>query len=435
MTPKAPGYHPGRMRASSVFGRDLRGLLPGTAVALAVWLAARLFAASEVDATFRAETLYLGLLAALVIAAAAWSAPRPALEAGAGAPLAVAALWALPGGPTRAAVLMAVLAAAFVTAAWRATALVPASAEVPWPRRVAQAAMLFVPLAIGAQVLLRGRLLVEAAGDVWALAAFWLGAVLAGLAAAVLAGRWGARPAAGLAAAVALFAPGFNRTAMLCLVGLALVGEVVARLRPRISAVPIRSAWGRIAVAALTVAVALLFAATALLASPPWLRRQPLADALAAADVPPSGLVLVEGQPVSLDATYPDRRVLLQPSTVSELVFDTQLTHAVALAAGTPLASFELTDTAGGRHRFVMEAGRHSGEWAALRPDVAATPGFTAPAPWRSQLDPSGRFFAQTYRARWRLRSPVRAVMLEVARDRALPAATEIVFQRAELRP
>jgi hypothetical protein len=46
-----------------------------------------------------------------------------------------------------------------------------------------------------------------------------------------------------------------------------------------------------------------------------------------------------------------------------------------------------------------------------------------------------GPLFAQTYRARWRLEPGVRAVLLEVARDRALPAATEIVFRRAELRP
>ena len=342
MRPKPPGYHPGRMRLSSALGRDLRGLAPGSAVALAVWLAARQFAATEVDAAFRAETAYLGSLAAWVLAAVAWAAPRPALEIGAGATLAVTALWTLPGGPTRAATVATLLVAVFVAAAWRGVAAAPAALDgFSWLRRVLHHASLFVPLAVGAQVLLRGRLLIEAAGDLRALAAFWLSAVLAGLAAAVLAARWGAQPAAAIAAAVALFAPGFSRTAMLCLVGIAALGEVAARLRPQAARLAPVAPAGRRAGTALALALGTLFAATALLASPPWLRREPLADALALAAVPRHGLVLVDGQPVTLDAAHPDRRVLLQPTPVSELVFDTHLTHAAALAAGTPLARFE----------------------------------------------------------------------------------------------
>lgn len=421
------------MRPLRAFGRDLQGRLPGLAVALAVWLAARQFAAAEVDLTFRAETLYLGLLAALVLAAVAWAAPRPALEIGAGAPLAVLALWALPGGPTRAAVVTVVLVAAFTAAAWRTTAR--ASAAAAWHRRALDQATIFVPLALGAQVLLRGRLLVEAAGDPRALAAFWLGALCAGLAAAILAGRWGARCAAGLAAATALVAPGFNRTAMLWLVALAALSEIGARLQPDRFRAAVARASGHRAAAVLAALLTTLFTATALLASPPWLRREPLADAFGLAVLSRSGVLLVERKPVTLDATHPDRRVLLTPTPVSELVLDTQLAHAATLPAGTPLARFEIVDDAGGRHGFALEAGRHSGEWAALRPDVAATAGFAAPNPWRSQLDPSGRFFAQTYRARWRLDRPVKAVQLEVVRDPALPAATVIVFQRAELRP
>lgn len=423
------------MRLSSALGRDLRGLLPGSAVALAVWLAARQFAGAEVDAAFRAETAYLGSLAAWVLAAVAWAAPRPALEIGAGAPLVVIALWTLPGGPTRAAAVAAVLVAALTAAAWRAVVAPAVLDGLSWFRRVLHHASLFVPLAVGAQVLLRGRLLVEAAGDLRALAAFWLGGVLAGLAAAVFAARWGARAAAAIAAAVALLAPGFNRSGVLILVGIAALGEAVARLRsPAGRPGPTRPVWRR-AGTALAIALGTLLAATALLASPPWLRRAPLADALALASVPRHGLLLVDGQPVTLDAAHPDRRVLLPPTPVSELVFDTHLTHAAALPAGTPLARFELTDDAGDRHGFVLEAGRHSGEWAALRPDVLVAATSAPPAGWRSQLDPSGRFFAQTYRARWRLDSRVRAVQLEVARDPALPAATEIVFHRAELRP
>jgi hypothetical protein len=165
-----------------------------------------------------AESAYLALLAAAVLLPAGFLAPWPVLELGLGSVLATAAVWILPAGPGRGAAVVLVLAAALAVAAGRRIA---ASATSP------QGPALFIPLALGLQVLLRGELLFAptlAARTAVALVAL---PVAGGIAASLLARRHGT-PLALLAGGTALaLAPGFNVACTLALLALA-SGDVLA---------------------------------------------------------------------------------------------------------------------------------------------------------------------------------------------------------------
>ena len=121
---------------------------------------------------------------------------------------------------------------------------------------------------------------------------------------------------------------------------------------------------------------------------------------------------------------------------VATVILDTNLVQGLSLPEGTPVAMVHLRDREGQRIRsWPLRAGIHTGEWAAARPDVAQHPNFSAPRPWLSQLAPDGTFFARRYRARFHVPEPAMASQLSVAIRSDLPAGTQVVVYRLEVRP
>jgi len=200
-----------------------------------------------------------------------------------------------------------------------------------------------------------------------------------------------------------------------------------------------------------------LLAGTALLASYPWLRQEPLAEAFSLLGAPP-GLVLVvwitvaflalvwigtwmgrgwgeplrtvrlaelsaacvalalllglpapgrellaPETPVVLDAGHPVWEARFAGQTVRSVEVESNLANGAGLPPGTPVAEIRLRDLRGRTVGFTLRAGEHTGEWAARRPDVARTGARTPPA-WVSWV--AGDFFAQRYRWRWTLPAP-----------------------------
>ena len=347
-------------------------LVRGLGLSGALLFAGLTFASSQVDTTFRAETLYLGRLAALVSLTVA-AARRPAVAVGC-LLLALVAAWALPGGTLRSAAVAAGLALTFVASLWPGAALA---------REAPRVAPFFV--AVAAEALLQPRLLLTGGPRTGRLVAFVLVPAFAALV------WWGILP----------------------------------RLRGLLPAVS-----PRLRALAAGLGAALAFT-TAALASLPWLRPHPLADTFSLLAVRRAGVLLVDERPVVLSLAFPSRNVELAAVPTAELIFDTHLAHGAELAAGTVVARFELLGEGGTRDTFELLAGRDTGEWAAARSDVHSA----APTPFRGAVAEDGTFFAQTYRAHWRLSAPRRALRLRVTRSAELPAATELAFLRAELLP
>ncbi len=191
----------------------------------------------------------------------------------------------------------------------------------------------------------------------------------------------------------------------------------------------------------LLITLLLATAAASLLARLPLMARggrveAGLAAALALALVlgqPPAGRVLFTGPPVVVDAARPMSGIEIEPQNVTEVVVDSQLSHAADLPAGADVAVLRLLLDSGASVLFPLRAGIETGEWAARRPDVAGRPGFVAPASFRAQLVADG-VLAQTYRTRLRLPAGTRARRVEVERAAALPAEVALLINRVELR-
>jgi hypothetical protein len=217
---------------------------------------------------------------------------------------------------------------------------------------------------------------------------------------------------------------------------------------------------------------------TALLASYPWLREEPLAEVLAflglpagwmlatgivgaylilvgagfglrlpslasaglagtvvllvlAAGLPPAGTLLLPPEmPVVLDAGKPAWETVLDPEKVESVIVESSLGNGAGLPPGTPVAILQLQNPGGGS-AWTLRAGDDTGEWAARRPDVAQTGG-QAPSPWVSWV--AGDFFAQRYRSRWALPRPERFARLRVERAPGLPPEVVLALHQLEVR-
>ncbi len=206
---------PRRLRSSVAGWLDiLWRLLPAWFGCLAI----AAFAALGSPGDGRVEGLYLARLALAPLACAAWLAPWPGFG-GLAAALAVAAAWVLPGGPPRAVTFTALLASALATAA-----------AARWQRdsRISEGCLPLdatVPLALGAQFLLRGDLLL---GDPGARGWFALLAlpVAGALAVTWLSRRHGERALIAMAAVLVL-GPGWNVAATAAIVALA-AGDAIS---------------------------------------------------------------------------------------------------------------------------------------------------------------------------------------------------------------
>ncbi len=234
---------------------------------------------------------------------------------------------------------------------------------------------------------------------------------------------------------------------------------------------------------------AALVLATALLATYPWVREEPLTSflrllgwrspwlALGAALVLVAGLgwgleiwrrlelgqkwpapraatvvvavlalALVNGFPVPALVPIPYEPVVLrseQPiwvhrfdsQPISGGTIDCHLIRGAALPAGTPVAAVKVRGSDGKLlGSWQLLAGFDTAEWAAARPDVAGQRGFLAPPAWLSQISPDGTFFAQRFRARFHAAPPLEAAVIAVRRSSELPADVELALYRLELR-
>ena len=228
-----------------------------------------------------------------------------------------------------------------------------------------------------------------------------------------------------------------------------------------------------------------LLGGTALLASYPWLREEPLAEALSLLGLPPgpvlaawvaavflalaglgawmgrgwseplrssrlAGLaaacvvlallvglpapgkiLLAPEEPVVLDAAHPAWEAPIPVAPVRSVVLESNLANGAGLAHGTPVATVHLRDSRGRTVAWTLRAGEDVGEWAARRQDIART-GARSPQAWISWV--AGDFFGQRYRCRWRLPQPERYVQLRIERAPAAPAGLELALYQLEVR-
>lgn len=232
---------------------------------------------------------------------------------------------------------------------------------------------------------------------------------------------------------------------------------------------------------------ATLAAGTVLLASFPWLRRDPRADFLAllgleslSSMIVPAALILGLGLLFPLADSWP-RRLRPRPWAVAGLVLawallrgvspslvvleryqaaaldseqnksifieypeqkvsavllETSLAHGLALEPGTPVARVKLRGPGRGVLReWPIRAGIDTAEWASSRPDVRALGTAGTLDPWISFPSPDGRFFANHFRAVLRLAEPAVAGSITIDREKDLPTDVLFLVYRVELRP
>jgi hypothetical protein len=233
---------------------------------------------------------------------------------------------------------------------------------------------------------------------------------------------------------------------------------------------------------------AALLGGTALLASYPWLRQDPLGEALALLGVGPGPLLaaaisgsalllgtaaglalrlrpagsparaaggaagaalfaalvlpqlvwpgvalLTAGSTVRIDRANPSWHTDLGPLQARGLVLQTSLFNAAGLEPGTPVARVRLLGSGSAAVELLVRAGQDTGEWAARRPDLAATARLHAPRPWLAWV--AGDFFGQRYRARLPLPRPGTFARLQIDLEASLPADTGLALHQVELEP
>jgi hypothetical protein len=148
--------------------------------------------------------------------------------------------------------------------------------------------------------------------------------------------------------------------------------------------------------------------------------------------LPTSGTPLLTPElPVVLDAAHPAWEAALPPRQVESVVVESALANGAALPLGTPVAILRLRDAAGRSVDWTLRAGEETGEVAARRPDVARE-GRPVPQAWISWV--AGDFFAQRYRAGWRMEKKDRFSKLRIERAPGLPADVEIAVYQLEVR-
>jgi hypothetical protein len=235
----------------------------------------------------------------------------------------------------------------------------------------------------------------------------------------------------------------------------------------------------------------LLAAGTLLLATYPWIRLDPLGDALGllqlgidwpsslcllallpglglllhglgkatwtnsalggivvlalAANLPGPAIVPISFREVVLDIERPNWVHELPAGGISDgtgqdvlsVVADSNLVQGAEVALGTKVGEIRLLAEDGSiLHRIQLLAGVNTGEWAAGRVDVAGRPGFHAPDPFLSYLAPDGSFFGRRFRARSasRVRTDQRPARVVILRAAGLPPKVRLVIYRLELR-
>lgn len=202
---------------------------------VATFFAATIFGSLQVDPAQAAETRFLALVAAGVLAAvvALGGSPRSrgsstftsgATVSGTLAVIFLALVWTLHHGPQRGTVATLALAAGL---AWATTNALRVRGATP---------AVLVPVALGLQLLLRPDLLLPPLLDARTLVSVLVLPAVAGLAVATLASRFGARRALVAGALVATLAPGWNVTVTAWLLATSAVLVGIDRLTKKFAA-------------------------------------------------------------------------------------------------------------------------------------------------------------------------------------------------------
>jgi membrane protein implicated in regulation of membrane protease activity len=146
--------------------------------------------------------------------------------------------------------------------------------------------------------------------------------------------------------------------------------------------------------------------------------------------------LLAPEMPVVLDAGHPVWEASISGRrSIGSVVVESSLSNGAGLAPGTPVAIVRLRST--GRNigrpeaNWVLRAGEGTGEWAARRPDVAQA-GVKAPGPWVSWV--AGDFLGQRYRTRWTLARPGSASSLRIERAPGVPPDLAVAVYQLEIR-
>jgi hypothetical protein len=224
--------------------------------------------------------------------------------------------------------------------------------------------------------------------------------------------------------------------------------------------------------------ITILSLLAALLAAYPWLRAEPLADALAllglvpswaialgvvllasgiaaifarearraallvaglaglgvVLGLPPAGRTLLSGE-TALTAAAPRFEAALdgQDHSIRGIALDSHLENSVALSPGTVVATVRLLDATGREvgKGFPLRLGTETGEWAVERPDLSALH-LAAPEPWLSFV--AGDFFGRRYRAVWSVESPGKPTRITIERAAGLPPEVAIALHQVEVR-
>jgi hypothetical protein len=228
-----------------------------------------------------------------------------------------------------------------------------------------------------------------------------------------------------------------------------------------------------------------LLGGTALLASYPWLRENPLVSALALVGLPlgwRSGAAVVGafvvlvvllgrlravlprgvgGEALAAASAIflalllhlpgtgtpllpPETGVTLEPARpawlagfaaarpVGGVMVESSLSGGAGLANGTPVATVRLRDEGGRSVLWILRAGEGTGEWAARRPDVERSSLLKSPPAWMSWV--AGDFFGQRYRAAWTLTKAERFTHLRIELARGLPPEVGLTLHQVEVR-
>ena len=396
-------------------------------------------AASQADPTESAEGRLLALLAAGVVACAAFAAQlgggKWMAVPAAGSLLTLVCLWLLHQGPQRGGSLVLVLAVTLAASLARSWKRVDVGA---WGVCLAWA----TSLAVGIQLLVRPDLLlparVAAGGTFGRLGVEGVALpALFGVGLGLLASSMG-RPALLAGVAILLAGPGVD-VPRLTILGPALILALGVVWLWRGSGFEAR--WPKTAGRLETTAargLLLLGVVVVALSSYPWIRASPWKSL---ADLAPQRVAAVphdRGILVLRADSKPWRYQLDQPVAVSQLVLDSYLVHGVG-ATGQTVAVLEALDAAGKAVvHWPLVGGHDTAEWAASRPDVKELEGFRAPMAWSRWVPPGGGFFAHRYRARHALDEPRDVVSLELrvlpAADSAVDPSWELHMARLELR-
>jgi hypothetical protein len=165
-----------------------------------------------------------------------------------------------------------------------------------------------------------------------------------------------------------------------------------------------------------------------------WAAGAVLFIALAGLQLASPGTPLITaGDTVLLDSSHPSWQTDLGPRRSRTLVVESSMINAAGLAGGTPVARVRLFGTGTGPLELLMRAGEDTGEWAARRPNVAATARLRAPRPWLAWV--AGDFFGQRYRARLALPRSGSFARLRIELAAGLPPATGLALHQVEVEP